>query len=193
MRDLARHLRRGVLARTALRIAHRGAGVRIGSTVRIDGTPARIELGAGVTIEGPSTLAVTDGGGLTGAHLRIGAGTYVGEFANLRCGGAPIRIGARCLIAQHVSIVGSGHGTAAGTPIGAQPWYGTGVIIGDDVWVGAGAIVLPDSRIGDGAVIGAGAVVRGAVEPGTIVAGVPARPVRHRSQTPPSAETDLTP
>ena len=193
MRDLARHLRQGVGARTALRRRLRGRGVRIGSTVRILGDPARIDLGPGVTVEGPSTLAVTDGGGLAGARLHVGAGSYVGEFANIRCGGAPVRIGRDCLIAQHVTIVGSQHRTDPGTLIGAQPWCGTGVTIGNDVWVGAGAILLPDVRVGDGAVIGAGAVVRGHVGPGEIVAGVPARLLHHRTApTEPPPETDRT-
>ena len=191
MRDLARYLRDGVVARTALRARLRGRAVRLASTVRILGAPARIDLGPGVTVEGPSTLAVTDGGGLAGARLHIGAGTFVGEFANIRCGGAPIRIGRGCLIAQHVTIVGSQHRTDPGTPIGAQPWSGTGVEIGHDVWVGAGAILLPGVRVGDGAVIGAGSVVRGDVGPGQIVAGVPARLLRHRNvPTETASETD---
>ena len=55
-----------------------------------------------------------------------------------------------------------------------------GVTIGHDVWIGHGAIVLPGRSIGDGAVIAAGAVVTKDVAPYTIVAGVPARPVRER-------------
>lgn len=54
------------------------------------------------------------------------------------------------------------------------------VAIGNDVWIGHGAIVLPGHRIGDGAVIAAGAVVTKDVAPYTIVAGVPAKPVRPR-------------
>ncbi|QFR34050.1 DapH/DapD/GlmU-related protein [Ancylobacter sp. TS-1] len=57
----------------------------------------------------------------------------------------------------------------------AQP-----VAIGNDVWIGHGAIVLPSRSVGDGAVIAAGAVVTKDVAPYTIVAGVPARPVRER-------------
>jgi phosphonate metabolism protein (transferase hexapeptide repeat family) len=56
--------------------------------------------------------------------------------------------------------------------------------IGNDVWMGHGAIVLPGVRVGDGAVVAAGAVVTREVEPYTIVAGVPAKPIKRRFDRP---------
>ena len=53
-------------------------------------------------------------------------------------------------------------------------------VIGNDVWIGAGAIINGGVRIGDGALIGAAAVVTKDVEPYTIVAGIPARPIKKR-------------
>jgi phosphonate metabolism protein (transferase hexapeptide repeat family) len=54
------------------------------------------------------------------------------------------------------------------------------VSIGHDVWIGHGAIVLAGRGIGNGAVVGAGSVVTRDVPAYTIVAGVPAKPIRRR-------------
>ncbi|MGX5802338.1 DapH/DapD/GlmU-related protein [Bradyrhizobium sp. Arg314] len=54
------------------------------------------------------------------------------------------------------------------------------VSVGHDVWIGHGAVIMPGVAIGNGAVIGANAVVTHDVAPYTIVAGVPAKPLRQR-------------
>lgn len=54
------------------------------------------------------------------------------------------------------------------------------VTLGHDVWLGHGAIVLPGNAVGTGAVVAAGAVVSKPVDAYTIVAGVPARPIKRR-------------
>jgi acetyltransferase-like isoleucine patch superfamily enzyme len=115
------------------------------------------------------------------ALLEIGDHTYIGELNNIRAFG-DIRIGAKCLISQGVSILGSNHGTELGSAITDQSSRTDkiGVIIGDDVWIGANATILPGVKIGQGAIIAAGSVVTSDVEPFTIVAGVPARFLKKR-------------
>jgi virginiamycin A acetyltransferase len=54
------------------------------------------------------------------------------------------------------------------------------IIIGNDVWIGHGVIVLAGVTVGDGAILAAGAVVTRDVEPYSIVAGNPAKPIRKR-------------
>src|SRR4051794_26504458 len=49
------------------------------------------------------------------------------------------------------------------------------VVIGRARFIGVGAIILPGVTIGDEAVVGAGAVVRHDVPPGTVVVGNPAQ------------------
>lgn len=74
--------------------------------------------------------------------------------------------------AQFKAIFTSGHPTKI--TLGEQA-----VHIGDDVWLGAGATVLRGVQVGRGAVIGAGSVVTHDVPPYTVVAGNPARVIRH--------------
>lgn len=52
------------------------------------------------------------------------------------------------------------------------------VKIGNKVWIGSNATLLPGVTIGDGAIVAAGAVVTRDVAPRTVVAGVPAKPVK---------------
>ncbi len=57
------------------------------------------------------------------------------------------------------------------------------VVIGNDVWVARGALIMSGVSIADGAIIGANSVVTHNVEPYTIVAGNPAKPIRKRFDT----------
>ncbi|MGH9359737.1 MAG: DapH/DapD/GlmU-related protein, partial [Terriglobia bacterium] len=45
--------------------------------------------------------------------------------------------------------------------------------------IGSGAVILCGVTIGEGAIVGAGSVVTKDVPPGTVVAGNPARVIRH--------------
>jgi acetyltransferase-like isoleucine patch superfamily enzyme len=54
------------------------------------------------------------------------------------------------------------------------------VVIGNDVWIASNVTVLSGVTIGDGACVGNGSVVTKNVEPYTVVAGVPARPIKKR-------------
>lgn len=87
-----------------------------------------------------------------------------------------IEIGNNVLIASHTVITSLTH------DINADFYKNTlikrKVTIGNNVWIGSGAIILPGVRISDGAVIGAGSVVTKDVPHNTIVAGVPAKPIK---------------
>lgn len=54
------------------------------------------------------------------------------------------------------------------------------VVIENYAWIATRALILPGVKIGCGAVVGAGSVVTKDVQPGTIVAGNPARMIRQR-------------
>lgn len=59
---------------------------------------------------------------------------------------------------------------------------GDEVTIGDRCWLGGRVIVLPGVVIGEGAVVASGAVVTKDVEPWTVVAGIPAKPIGKRPE-----------
>jgi acetyltransferase-like isoleucine patch superfamily enzyme len=149
------------------------------------GYHGRIELSDGVTIGAYTFISIESDpkfGNEEESILTVGSGTYIGEHNNIRAVGKT-RIGRRCLISQGVSIIGANHSIAAGIYIQDQPLRldKVGMIIGDDVWIGCNSVLLPGISIGDGAVIAAGSVVNCNVEPGAIVAGVPARLLRYRT------------
>lgn len=52
--------------------------------------------------------------------------------------------------------------------------------IGHDTWIGHNAVIKPEVTVGHGAVVASSAVVTKDVAPYTIVAGIPARPIRDR-------------
>lgn len=118
---------------------------------------------------------------LTG--VRIGEGTNVtpGLIVNDGYSGL-VSIGERVSIATNVTLVADSNpnnSRLAEEPYVKEHLIRTApVVIEDDVWLGTNAVVLPGVRVGRGAVVGAGAVVTRDVPPFTVVAGVPARPIR---------------
>lgn len=53
-------------------------------------------------------------------------------------------------------------------------------IIEDDVWIGARVTILTGNRIGRGSIIATGSIVTHDVPPYSIMAGVPAKPIKQR-------------
>ncbi len=149
-----------------------------------------VSIGIGVGFRHLETFEIGDGvfigdhAYIQGRHdgeTRIGDHTWIGPQAYLD---------ARHLILEEyvgwgpgAKVVGSTH---TGLPV-EQPMIQTDLEIkpvrveaGADV--GAGAVLLPGVRIGKGSLIGAGAVVTRDVPAFTVVAGVPARVIRHRDR-----------
>jgi acetyltransferase-like isoleucine patch superfamily enzyme len=84
-----------------------------------------------------------------------------------------IRTGSDVSIGPEASILTLGHDPQS--PAFAD--RGGDVVIGNHVWIGYRAIILPGITIAEGAVVAAGAIVTKDVEPFTIVAGSPAKPI----------------
>lgn len=127
------------------------------------------------------------------ASARIGDYTCMGDFCFIG-GRERVEIGKFCLFANNVFAFSTSHNHKVRTayPVMSRllldesalerEYLAAPVSIGNDVWLGRDVKVLPGAVIPDGCVVGAGAVVlrNGNWEPYTILAGVPARPLRKR-------------
>ena len=105
---------------------------------------------------------------MMGAIVNIGAVIGAGSMIDM---GAVL--GGRAIVGKNCH-VGAG-AVLAGV---IEPASATPVIVEDNVFIGANAVVLEGVRVGHDAVVAAGAVVIGDVEPGAVVAGVPARVIK---------------
>lgn len=63
-------------------------------------------------------------------------------------------------------------------PIKEQGVSGAKVIIEDDVWIGGNCVIIQGIKIGKHSLVAAGSVVTKNVEPYTLVAGNPAKPIK---------------
>lgn len=108
-------------------------------------------------------------------NSKVPAQAVIGKGTKLGYGGIGVvihkdaKIGKDCMIAQHVTI-GSRNPKYPGTPN-----------IGDRVYISHGAIVFGGIEVGDNVIIGANAVVNKPVPANAVVAGVPAKVIRYRS------------
>ncbi|GIJ49414.1 hypothetical protein Val02_63000 [Virgisporangium aliadipatigenens] len=134
-----------------------------------------IEIGDDVTIRSYSYLDCYGANG----RIAIGARTGIGQSVYIGGNGGVI-IGNDVMISGHTYIVAATHGfdPSISIPYAKQPETRVGICIEDGAWVAANCVVVDGVTVGAGSVVAAGAVVTRDVPERTLVAGVPARPVR---------------
>ncbi|WAT19333.1 acyltransferase [Aurantiacibacter sp. MUD11] len=115
-------------------------------------------------------------------RIKIGDRARIGSRCHLWAGprDGKISIGHDVLMGPEVMITAATYDYRSGCPISDQPMREADVVIGNDVWLATRAIILPGTIIGDGCIVAAGAVVKGHVPSGSIVAGVPAQIISQR-------------
>jgi chloramphenicol O-acetyltransferase type B len=130
----------------------------------------------------------------------IGDNFYIGRDSLIETDAV---IGNDVILANRVALIGryDHHYQQIGIPIRKAShifekdynWKGLNlrVEIGDDVWIGYGSIILSGVKIGTGSIIAAGSVVTKNVESYSIYAGLPARKVADRFETPEDKEKHI--
>jgi acetyltransferase-like isoleucine patch superfamily enzyme len=160
------------LSRPLRRIIRELRLLRLKVTVRIV-YGGQVKVGKDVAI-GSRSLVMSRREFVLGDRVRIGPG--------FTCH-VDMLIGSDTLISGSVAIVGKDHPIDTEADVFAAPRnLACRVILDGDNLIGFGAIIVGPCRIGRGAIVGAGSVVCGDLEPETVYAGVPARPLRLRQR-----------
>lgn len=170
-----------VESRVRLRFAenitlHQGAYLDEG--VYLHASPGGIEIGTNSLVMHGAVLHVYNFRDLPHAGIKIGRDCLIGEYSVIR-GQGGVQLGDRVFTSPFTQIIAVNH--VFDDPDRSfvdQGITAEGIVIEDDVWLGASAIVTDGVRIGRGAVVAAGAVVTRDVDPHTVVAGVPAKPIQ---------------
>ncbi|QEK12530.1 2,3,4,5-tetrahydropyridine-2,6-dicarboxylate N-acetyltransferase [Crassaminicella thermophila] len=109
---------------------------------------------------------------MMGAVINIGSEIGEGTMIDMNA-----VLGARATIGKNVHV-------GAGSVIAGvlEPPSATPVIIEDNVMIGANAVILEGVRVGKDAVVAAGAIVTKDVPAGAVVAGSPAKIIKHKDE-----------
>jgi acetyltransferase-like isoleucine patch superfamily enzyme len=124
--------------------------------------------------------------------LKLGRNVGIGAYSQFNAAGG-IEIGDDTLIAPGCTFWSVNHRYQdTEVPIRFQGYDARKIVVGRDCWIAARVIVLPGVHIGAGSVVAAGAVVNRSCEPGSILAGVPAKLVGKRDGSTKSRNEPVT-
>ena len=119
-----------------------------------------------------------------GERIEIGDRSAFGHGVTILAGqnSGRIIIGRDVMVGPYCTLTCTTYGFNLGVPANKQPMLEEDIRIGDDVWLGAMAMVMPGVTIGDHVIVAANAVVTKDVDPWSIVGGVPAEVIGHRTK-----------
>jgi acetyltransferase-like isoleucine patch superfamily enzyme len=109
------------------------------------------------------------------AVLEIGSGSFINTYSSIDCY-FHIVLGDHCYISDYVRIQDSDSHSIIENKVKKESKKP--IIIEDNVWIGKNAMILKGVTIGTGAVVAAGSIVTKNVEPGSLVAGNPAKVIK---------------
>ena len=163
-------------ARIHWELMHRGAFARwpLEGNVLEALREGRLEIGEGVLLE-PGVWITAPGD----ARVRIGEGAFLNKGVMVAAHEL-VEIGAHCMLANGCFVSDADHRhDDREKPITWQGFVSKGPTrIGENCWLGVNVVVTSGVSIGERCVIGANSVVTHDVEPFTVAAGTPARPLK---------------
>jgi acetyltransferase-like isoleucine patch superfamily enzyme len=143
--------------------------------IRIRGSHHRIELGRNCRISRGAVFWIEDDYCLlsTGSNT-----TMVDVTIAVTEPGSKVVIGEECMFANDIDIrVGDSH-SVVDSATGKRINFAENIVIARHVWVAAHTVILKGVTIGENSVVASGAVVTRSCEPGSILAGNPAKVIR---------------
>lgn len=131
---------------------------------------------------GKNTIILKGFGMTNPSQIKIGNNTQINFYVFMDAGGG-IEIGNDVMVASYVYFASADHSyDRLDIPMIQQKTNCAKIIVEDDVWIGAHAIITKGVKIGKGSIVGAGSVVTKDVKPYSIVAGVPAKLIKNRTE-----------
>jgi len=159
-----------------------GNGVYLDQNTYLHACDNGIDIGSNSIVMHGAVLHVYNFRGLPNSKISIGENSLIGEYSVIR-GQGGVSIGDRVFTSPFSQIIAVNHiFDDPQVSFIDQGITAEGIIIEDDVWIGESEIITDGVRIGKGSVIAAGAVVTKDVPPHTVVAGVPAKPIKNIDQ-----------
>lgn len=108
-----------------------------------------------------------------GNSVKIGKNVVI-MYNCLMMAAGTITIEEDAQVAANVQLISNNHDIHDRKILVCKP-----VVLKKNCWIGAGASILPGVTVGENAIVGAGSVVTKDVEANTIVAGNPAKVIKH--------------
>ena len=158
-----------------------GRGLKTGVFIHWIQGQGVLSIGDDVVMDGKSSILFAARYAIA-PRLSIGDGTFVGHNCTFAIADS-VQIGRRCLLSTDVCFRDyDGHPINPADRAAGLHADNDAVIpiqIGDNVWIGMRAIILKGVTIGNNSIVGAGAVVTKDVPANAVVAGNPAKLVKH--------------
>ncbi|ACB76546.1 acyltransferase [Opitutus terrae] len=151
-----------------------GPGARLwGAAIKLRGNNLRCVIGAYCKLRHVRYTVEDDGSRLLVGNESSGTGCSV-----VVCEGGLVQVGRDCMMSADADVRNTDGHSVLDQLTGRRINPAADVVLGDHVWIGLKAQILKGVRIGEHSIVAAGSVVIRDVPAHTIVAGIPAKPVK---------------